>query len=293
MARPSLKGRIGASLSERVDRDSFFRLSADLPRLVEVDVAAVAPNPEQPRLRIDDAALEELKASIERHGLLQPILVRRADDGAGWVLVAGQRRLAATLALGKPTIAAIVTSGDPGEVALVENLQRQELDPFDTAAAVQRLMERHGYSQTAMGGILGLKQNTVSALLALNRLPERIRHEYPTSDKVSKSLLVELAAIADPKEQLRLWDAVKTGGLTVRDVRAARSSRAAPRAAATGGEAALAEAKRLLARLERLMPALADLPAEAASELLALYGALGEQLAGLVPARKVAASGRR
>lgn len=286
MARPSLKGRIGPSLSDRVDRDSFFSLSADLPRLVEVDVAAVAPNPEQPRLRLDDAALEELKSSIERHGLLQPILVRRAEDGGGWVLVAGQRRLAATTALGRPTIAAIVTSGDPGEVALVENLQRQELDPFDTAVAVQRLMERHGYSQTAMGGILGLKQNTVSAMLALNRLPERIRTEYPTSDKVSKSMLVELAAIGDPAEQLRLWDEVKSGGLTVREVRAARgqvktTSRRQPALA----ETLLAEARRMLDRLERLDGSLVAAAPETWGELIAVHQAIGERLSHLVADR--------
>lgn len=282
MARPSLKGRIGPSLQERVDRDSFFRLSADLPRLVEIDTGAIAPNPEQPRLRLDEAALDELKASIERHGLLQPILVRRAEGGDGWVLVAGQRRLAATIALGRPTIAAIVTSGDPGEVALVENLQRQELDPFDGAAAVQRLMERHGYSQAAMGAILGIKQNTVSAMLALNRLPERIRAEYPTSDKISKSLLIELAAVTDPNEQLRLWDAVKNGGLTVRGVRAARGAEVPPVArrkpAADPLAGVVAEAERLLGRLERL-PAEGHLgPADALERLHTLHRAIGRQL---------------
>jgi ParB family chromosome partitioning protein len=281
MSRPSLKGRMGTSLKERVDRDSFFQLSADLPRLVELDVGAIAPNPEQPRLRLDDGTLEDLKASIERHGLLQPILVRRAEDGAGWVLVAGQRRLAAIRALGRRTVAAILTSGDPGEVALVENLQRQALDPFDTASAVQRLMERHGYSQTAMGGILGLKQNTVSALLAVNRLPERIRAEYPTSDRVSKSLLVELAAVPDAGEQLRLWDAVRTGGLTVRGVRAARATGEAAAPQPGPAAAAVAAARRLLGRLERLTPAAAAEPAGAMAELEALHAAIGKRLTAL------------
>ena len=282
MSRPSLKGRMGTSLKERVDRDSFFQLSADLPRLVELDVGAIAPNPEQPRLRLDDGTLEELKASIERHGLLQPILVRRAEDGAGWVLVAGQRRLAAIKALGRRTVAAILTSGDPGEVALVENLQRQALDPFDTASAVQRLMERHGYSQTAMGGILGLKQNTVSALLAVNRLPERIRAEYPTSDRVSKSLLVELAAVPDAGEQLRLWDAVRTGGLTVRGVRAARGGEAvagpAPAAPADPLAGALPVAERLLRRLQRLPGDGRAGSAAALERLRELHRSIGREL---------------
>jgi ParB family chromosome partitioning protein len=275
MPRPSLKGRIG--------RDSFFQLSADLPRLVELDVETIAPNPEQPRAYLDEAALEELKASIVRHGLLQPILVRRAEDGAAtaapkWVLVAGQRRLAAMQALGRASIPAIVTSGDPGEVALVENLQRQDLGPFETAAAVERLMRRHGYNQAAMGAILGLKQNTVSALLALNRLPERIRREYPTSDKISKSLLVELAAVPDPNEQLRLWDAVKAGGLTVRAVRERRGGEGASRPRPGLAEAALADARRLLARLEHADPTALAGAGDALDRLQALHAAIGGQL---------------
>lgn len=287
MARPSLKGRIGPSLKDRIDQDSFFRISADLPRLVEVDTGLVAPNPEQPRVRIDDAALEDLKESIARHGLLQPILVRRAEAGDGWVLVAGQRRLAATIALGRPTIAAIVTSGDPGEVALVENLQRQDLDPFDSAAAVQRLMERHGYSQAAMGSILGLKQNTVSAMLALNRLPDRIRREYPTSDKVSKSLLVELAAVPDRAEQLRLWDAVKAGGLTVRGVRAVRgSAKAGDTPKPSLADALLTDARRVLAKVERLTPEAAAASRDTWHELVAVHTAIAERLAELAAAGK-------
>jgi ParB family chromosome partitioning protein len=285
LSRPVARGRLGVSLKERLGPDGFFQLSADLPRLVELDVGAIVPNPEQPRLRLDTEGIEELRASIERHGLLQPILVRRGEEeggGAPWVLVAGQRRLAAVRALGRGRIAAIVTSGDLGEVALVENLQRRELDPFDTAAAVQRLMERHGYGQAAMGAILGLKQNTVSALLALNRLPARIREEYPTSDRVSKSLLIELAAMQDETEQLRLWDAAKVGRLGVRGLRAARNGTApagllSPRKSPLA--VAVAEARRLLARLERLLPPEPDNPA--LLELEAAHAAIGRRLKAL------------
>jgi hypothetical protein len=127
-----------------------------------------------------------------------------------------------------------------------------------------------------------MKQNTVSAMLALNRLPERIRQEYPTSDKVSKSLLIELAAVTDPSEQLRLWDAVKDGGLTVRGVRAARGAETPPTArrkpAVDPLAGVLAEAERLLGRLERL-PAEGVLgPSDALERLHTLHRAIGRQL---------------
>lgn len=283
MARPSLKGRVAPSLKERVERDGFFQLSADLPRLVELDIDGIAPNPEQPRLHLEPVAQAELAASIERHGLLQPILVRRDADGQGWILVAGQRRLAALRSLGRTTVPAIVTSGDPGEVALVENLQRAALDPFETAAAVERLMARHGYSQTAMGEILGLKQNTVSGILAVGRLPDRIRAEYPTSDRASKSLLVELAAIPDPALQLRLWDEVKDKGLTVREVRAVRPPRAARREPATEVLRRLADD--LGRRLETLTSdALLGDP-DTVAALQALHATIGRRLDALRPTK--------
>lgn len=208
------------SIKDRLARDSFFQTSADLPRLVELDVAGIAPNPEQPRLMVDPEMLEGLRLSIERQGLLQPILVRECAEG--WILVAGQRRLAAVRSLGRTTIAAIVTTGDPLEIALVENLQRAELDPFDEAGALRRLLDKHGWTQAQLGEALGRKQSTVSQTLALERLPSRIRTEYPTSDKVSRSLLVELAQIGDEEAQLRLWDVARSGRLTVREVRQRR-----------------------------------------------------------------------
>ena len=212
------------SLRDRIDRDTLFQTSPDLPRVVEVDVAVIGPNPEQPRRLLDPDALEDLKTSIERHGLLQPILIRREAGTSGFVLVAGQRRLAAIAALGRSTVAAIVTGGDPGEVALVENLQREDLSPFDEAEAIARLMARHGYSQAVMGQVLGKKQNTVSALLALTRLPDRIRDEYPTTARSPSR-----SSSRSPKSPTRRFSSgsgkkPRRGTATVRGARAARAT---------------------------------------------------------------------
>jgi ParB family transcriptional regulator, chromosome partitioning protein len=253
------------SLRDRLGRNSLFRTSADLPRVVELDIDALAPNPEQPRTRLDPAALDELRQSIERHGLLQPLLARKAAGGGEgrYELVAGHRRLEALKALGRNTAPAILVSGDPGELALVENLQRQDLDPFEEAAAVARLMERHGYTQGEVGALLGRRQNTVSALLALNRLPPEIYENYiRQANGVSRSLLIELAQIDDSEQQLRLWQIVKSGGLTIRDMRQQRRMGTAaegdtqPKAAAVRKpKAVLSAASRLTADLRSLPPA--------------------------------------
>ncbi|MCB1885053.1 MAG: ParB/RepB/Spo0J family partition protein [Geminicoccaceae bacterium] len=238
-------------LGERLRRDGFFQTSADLPRIVELDVAALEPNPAQPRRRFDEAALQDLAASIERHGLLQPVVVARAKPGdgkGGFRLVAGERRLRACKAIGRTTVAAIVSDGDPVELAIIENLQREALDPFDEARAIDRLMRAKGYTQAEVGRAIGRKQNTVSSLLSLASLPERIRDEYPTSDaKVGRSWLIELAGLGDPERQLRLWDEAKRGPVTVRALRAARKAPSLPRPRASK---ALAAARACLKSLD-------------------------------------------
>jgi ParB family transcriptional regulator, chromosome partitioning protein len=267
---------------ERIARDRLFQISADLPRIVEVDIAGIAPNPEQPRTHVTEEELEGLKASIERHGLLQPILVQRRDDG-GYVLVAGQRRLAAVQALGRTTIPAILVGGDPGEVALVENLQRQDLDPFEEARAVARLMERHGYSQGEVGAVIGKKQNTVSALLALNRLPSRISEEYRSYRDISRSVLIELAQVPKERDQLDLWENVKRGVLKVRDVRdEGRILKTVSRPKPTADDTL----RRFLGMGDRVLRELRTSPEAAMADrkmrarLQALHKALGEVLAG-------------
>jgi len=231
--------------------------------VVELDISALDPNPEQPRTRLDPVALDELRHSIERHGLLQPLLARKAVEGreGRYELVAGNRRLEALKALGRTTAPAILVSGDPGELALVENLQRQDLDPFEEAAAVARLMERHGYTQGEVGAVLGRRQNTVSALLALNRLPPKIREEYTRqANGVSRSLLIELAQIDDPQQQLRLWQISRSGGLTVRDIRQERRTRATTEGNVQQAAAPVRKPKAVLNAASRLVADLKSLP---------------------------------
>jgi len=206
-------------------RDFFFGTSPDLPKIVEVNLSEIHPNPDQPRKTFDEAKLRELAASIERQGLLQPIIVqKRAASDGGYLLVAGERRFRAHQLLEKATIPAILTEGNPDEIALIENIQREDLNPLEEAEALERMMDRYHYTQEELGKVIGKAQNTVSEVLQLNTLPPSIKDEYRTSDTrtMSKSALVELTRIKDAKHQKAVWEAMKAGRWTVRDARTAK-----------------------------------------------------------------------
>jgi ParB family transcriptional regulator, chromosome partitioning protein len=204
-------------------RSDMFGTSADLMRVIEIDLDKISPNPEQPRKFFDEIALNELADSIEKNGLLQPILVKKinsADHASEtYFIVAGERRYRAHKQIGKATIAAVITAGDTDEVALIENIQREQLRPLETAEALDRLMATHGYTQDAVGKVIGKARNTVSELLSLLKLPESIKADVRTSDTASKSMLIELVKL-EQDAQLAAWQAFKEGKtVTVKAVR--------------------------------------------------------------------------
>jgi ParB family chromosome partitioning protein len=238
-------GRIGAVLADRAS-DALFGLSGALPKLVELDVGAVRPHPHQPRKRLDEAGIEELAGSIAQHGLLQPIVVR-AEAGGAYALVAGQRRLEAFRRLGRERIPALIATGDGDELALVENLQRADLDPIDEAEALHALKERHGYTQDQLAKVLAKAKSTISELLALASLPDAIKAEARAAEPPpTKSLLIEVARLEGEAARLAFWQGLKARrGATVRAARAAKAGAARPAA-----DPLRADAVRLLRRLE-------------------------------------------
>lgn len=200
-------------------RADMFGASADLPRIIELDIQQVEANPDQPRKFFDESALMELAQSIEAKGLLQPVLVK-VLEGERYMIVAGERRFRAHQLLSRPTIAAVITEGDTDEVAIIENVQRENLRPMELAESLGRLMETHGYTQEDAAKVIGKARNTVTELLSLLKLPEAIKAQCRTSDIASKSFLVELARM-DTDAMWSAWDALKTKGET--SVRAARA----------------------------------------------------------------------
>jgi len=139
----------------------------------------IYPNPSQPRKRFDSEELEGLAESIRLNGIIQPINVRRRDDGY-YELIAGERRLRAARMVGLPRIPCIlmeVTDEKSALFALLENLQREDLNFFEEAAAIQKMMTEFGLSQEDTARRLGKAQSTVSNKLRLLKLPDDVRHE--------------------------------------------------------------------------------------------------------------------
>jgi len=215
-------------------------LSGVLPRLIEVDVDMIDDDPHQARTVFDEGALRSLALSIESHGLQQPILVREGDEPGRWRLVAGERRLRAHRMLARETIAAILTKGKPEEIALIENVQRVDLDVFDLAKGMRRLMETHGYTQAETAAVVGCSPNEASRRLKVLDLPEKVREEFRAAgDAVSRSALYEVVAVDDEAERLRLWSLARKGA-TVQKLREAarpREERPSPEPIARLGKA--------------------------------------------------------
>ena len=111
--------------------DYLFGLDPEMPRIIEIELTKLRPNPDQPRKRFNEETIKELAASIEQHGLIQPISVIPVPESDSFVIVAGERRYRAHQHLERPTITAIITKGNSNEIALIENIQREDLSPMD------------------------------------------------------------------------------------------------------------------------------------------------------------------
>jgi ParB family transcriptional regulator, chromosome partitioning protein len=240
-------------LAQKLRRDVFFGTSPDLPRILEVDVAKLRPNPEQPRTAFPAASLEELAQSIAQHGLLQPIAVARdPEQPDGFIVVAGERRYRAFQRLGKETIPAILTTGDAAEIALIENIQREDLHPLDEARGLAHLIHKHGYTQDEVSKVVGKARRTVGELLGLMALPQRIQEEWRTS-AMAKSTLIEIARLDSEAAQLALWERVKHQGITVRAARATKQRAADPGPQEPSAAPVLAAGRGFVQRLRQVV----------------------------------------
>jgi len=187
-------------------------------KLIEIDLHRIIPNRYQPRQAFDGTALQELAASIKAQGILQPVSVRKNEDGV-YELIAGERRWRAAQLAGLKRIPALVketADQDMVELALVENLQRKDLNPIEAAQAYQRLLKEFHLSQEEIAKKVGKERSSVANHLRLLNLPEFIqealRHERLTMGH-AKAIL----SLSETKAQLTLAQRILKEGLSVRD----------------------------------------------------------------------------
>lgn len=191
--------------------------SAEKPK--EISITALSPNPQQPRRQFADAQLEELTASIRSQGILQPILVRPAADSGGYEIIAGERRWRAAKAAGLGSVPVIIKEMSDQEVlvvALMENLQREDLTPMEEAAGLQQLKDEFGLSQEDLATRLGKSRSAVANTLRLLTLPESARQDL-ADGTISPGHARALLMITDPDAQERLRQHMVVSHCTVRE----------------------------------------------------------------------------
>lgn len=187
-------------------------------RLVEVNVASIHPNPYQPRATFDEESITELAQSIQQVGLLQPLLVRKVDDG--YELVAGERRLRAVTSLGMEKVACIVQQDIEDEssamMALIENLQREDLHYLEEAQCYQKLLETYGLTQEELANRLGKSQSSIANKLRLLKLSDEVKAAM-TEKRLSERHARALLKLTDDKQRLDAVERIAEKGLSVKE----------------------------------------------------------------------------
>ena len=192
---------------------------ADEQRVLQIEIDRVSPNPYQPRQSFDQSKLDELARSIAEKGVIQPITVREVDDA--YELIAGERRLRAAKQAGFHTIPAMVRSisspEEMMELSLIENIQRDDLNPIHEARAYLRLLEECRLTQEEIATRVGKNRSSVANTLRLLRLPDEVQ-KHVLSDEISMGHARALLALEDRTEQTTLCKQIVQKGLSVRKV---------------------------------------------------------------------------
>ncbi len=229
---PDRKRGLPVRVKMRHDNHFVEELTArhEVPIGRMVSLAAIEPDPNQPRTSMGD--LEELVGSIRERGVLEPILVRRLGEPGGsdepdggsetFRIISGERRWRAAQQAGLfevPVIEMEVTEQEALEIALIENLQRKDLTPFEEAEGYKALSERHGYTHEEIADAVGKARSVITESLSLLQMPPRVRDTVQALGLSSKSLLLEVLKAGTEEEMIRLLEEVSSRGLNRDDLR--------------------------------------------------------------------------
>jgi ParB family chromosome partitioning protein len=197
------------TVTEEEDRGLFY-----------CPIESISPNPHQSRQSFGESELAELAQSIKEKGVIQPILVTKTNDG--FQLIAGERRWRAAQKAGLDKIPALIRDVSPAEalqIALIENIQRQDLNPIEEAAAYQELLQRFNFTQDALSARIGKNRTTIANFLRLLKLPDDVQRDL-IDGRLSAGHARVLVSIDSPSTQRKIRDLVIKGALSVRQTEA-------------------------------------------------------------------------
>ena len=215
------KRRLGKGIDALLEGRDLEQLSS-ITRVLQVEIDKLQPNPKQPRTRFDDEALKELADSIREKGVIQPIIAEDRGDGS-YTIVAGERRYRAAKIAGLsevPVIPHDFSDDEKLEIALVENLQREDLNPIDEATALDSAMRNAGYTQEQLAQRLGKSRPAIANSLRLLKLETRMQ-EALASGQITAGHARALLTVADTTERRKLFARIQSEGLSVREAEAA------------------------------------------------------------------------
>ncbi|MHB1050323.1 MAG: ParB/RepB/Spo0J family partition protein [Bacteroidota bacterium] len=230
MTDPRHKSVLGKGLSALIPRipeknepvapQSLPKDSGQTNSIIEIEIARVSPNPFQPRQDFDQHTLDELKQSIKQNGIIQPVTVRRMSGG-NFELISGERRVRASQELGLKTIPAYVMKVDSDtemlELGLIENLQREDLNPIEISHSFKRLIDECQLTQDQVAEKVGKERSTITNFLRLLKLPVTIQNGV-RDNKISMGHARALLSAGDEKTQLKLYNKIMADGWSVRKI---------------------------------------------------------------------------
>jgi len=213
MNQKKVLGRgLGALIPQRGDVDPLRDGLAQIP------ITQITPNPYQPRKAFNEASIEELARSVREHGIVQPIVVTRTSD-SHYRLIAGERRLRAAQRAGLQTVPAVIKEllkeGDSLQIALIENVQREDLNPIEEAGAYHQLHDEFGLTQEEISRRVGKERSTVANFLRLLRLPDSVK-ELLAAGQLTMGHARALLSVESAKRQEQLAERVVKSNLNVR-----------------------------------------------------------------------------
>lgn len=208
--RKALGKGLSALIPDNLEQD-------ELDKIKDIDIDIISPNPNQPRKNFEVDKLEELSDSIKRYGLIQPIIVKKEDKI--YTIIAGERRWRAGKIAGLSTIPCIIRdieNRNASELALIENIQREDLNPIDEANAYDYIMQRYAITQEELSDVIGKSRVYVTNILRLLNLDDYVKEKI-ISNEISQGHARAMISL-DKKDQIKLVDRIIAEGLNVRDI---------------------------------------------------------------------------